>query len=303
MEKILVRNLNEKIRLDKFLTNFLKQNRSYVEKLFEKQLIFVDSVVSFKKGQLIDNGMQIEIKDIEVIANAKLKSTNDKIKIIYEDNDVIVVDKPKHILVHPTSFNEQNTIINALLKKIKVNEFDDKLRPGVVHRLDRDTSGLLIVAKNKKAYDYLIKQVQTRSVIRKYLTIVHNDFQDKFLLIKAPIDRSKQNELRMIVSDDSKAKPAQTEVTVLENYPSAALLECYLLTGRTHQIRVHMAYIHHPIYNDELYGAYDGYKNYGQFLHAHYLSFVHPTTKEVMTFNSKPDKIFQVLKQKLKGDR
>ncbi|MDR3257388.1 MAG: RluA family pseudouridine synthase [Mycoplasmataceae bacterium] len=303
MGKILVQNLNEKIRLDKFLTNFLKQNRSYVEKLFEQQLIYVNGEVSFKKGQLIDNEMQIEIKDIEQTLNTQLKPITAKIKIVYEDNDVIVVDKAKHTLVHPTTFNEQDTIVNALLNKIKVNEFEDKLRPGVVHRLDRDTSGLLIIAKNKKAYDYLIKQVQTKSIIRKYLAIVHNNFQDKFLLIKAPIDRSKQNELRMIVSDDAKAKPAQTEVTILENYPTAALLECYLLTGRTHQIRVHMAYIHHPIFNDELYGTYDGYKNYGQFLHAYYLSFVHPTTKEVMTFNSKPDKTFQALKQKLKGDR
>ncbi|MDR3329881.1 MAG: RluA family pseudouridine synthase [Mycoplasmataceae bacterium] len=303
MSKLKVQNLKEKTRLDKFLTNSLKQNRSYIDKLFDQQLIFVNDVLAFKKGQLIDNGSIIEIKESDKPTSAKLISSKAKIEIVFEDKDVIVVNKPKHMLVHPTTFNEQDTVVNVLLKKIKVSDFDDKLRPGVLHRLDRDTSGLLIFAKNKKAYDNLSKQIKLKHIIRKYLAIVHNDFKDKFLLIKAPIDRSTQNELRMVVSDSAKAKLAQTEVTILENYPSAALVECFLLTGRTHQIRVHMAYIHHPIYNDELYGTYDGYKNYGQFLHAYFLSFVHPTTKEVMTFKSEPDKTFQGLKLELRGDK
>jgi 23S rRNA pseudouridine1911/1915/1917 synthase len=205
--------------------------------------------------------------------------------------------------VHPTSFNETNTIVNILYKKIRTKDFPDSVRPGIVHRLDKDTTGLLVIAKNKKTYLALIKQIADRILVRKYLALVHHNFNDKFLLLKLPIARSKQNKLKMVVSDEPNAKPAQTEVIVLENYPQGSLIECKLLSGRTHQIRVHMAYIHHPIFNDELYGTYDGYKNYGQFLHAYYLSFIHPITGNLMEFQIKPDNIFNKLKIKLRGDK
>jgi 23S rRNA pseudouridine1911/1915/1917 synthase len=302
MKKIIVSGLQTKTRLDIYLTNTLQQKRSYIDKLLENQLVLVNNQLPIKKGQLIENGSTIEINKM-LDEDSKLKLSNKEISIIYEDEQIIVVNKPKHTIVHPTSFNEQDTLVNILIDKISVKEFDDQLRPGVVHRLDRDTTGLIVIAKNKLSYDNLVAQLKAKTLIRKYLSLVHNNFMDTILLIKAPIDRSKQNILKMIVSDEPKAKPAQTEIVVLENYHKGSLIECRLHTGRTHQIRVHLAYIHHPVYNDGLYGSYDGYKNYGQFLHAHYLNFLHPITKKVMEFKCEPDDIFKSLQNKLRGDK
>jgi 23S rRNA pseudouridine1911/1915/1917 synthase len=302
MKKIIVKGLTQKERLDHYLKKALIQNRSYIDKLLDKKLVLVNSQLPDKNGQLIDNGTIIEIDELPETHN-DLSSSDVTINIAYEDKDLIVINKPKHMLVHPTSFHDKDTVVNILQNKIKLKDFEDQLRPGVIHRLDRDTTGLLIIAKHKKSYDELIKQIQNKTLVRKYLALVHHNFQDQFLLIKAPIDRSKQNLLKMVVSDEPKAKLAQTEVTVLANYASGALIECRLLTGRTHQIRAHMAYIHHPVFNDELYGSYDGYKNYGQFLHAHYLSFIHPVTHKPLTFESKPDSTFMQLQNKLKEQK
>ncbi|MDR2369012.1 MAG: RluA family pseudouridine synthase [Mycoplasmataceae bacterium] len=302
MTKIKVSGLNQKIRLDLYLTQLLQQKRNYIDKLLDNKMVLVNHELPIKKGQLIDNDFLIEVNPL-VQNHIKIKATLNEVKIIYEDNDIIVINKPKHTLVHPTKFDEQNTLVNALITKINLPDFDDQLRPGVVHRLDRDTTGLVVFAKNKHSYTKLVEQIQNKTLVRKYLAIVHNNFQDDFVLVKAPIDRSKQNILKMVVNDSPKAKPAQTEITVLENYRYTALIECRLLTGRTHQIRVHLAYIHHPVYNDKLYGSYDGYKDYGQFLHAHYLSFIHPTTNQVVEFKVKPDQTFNSLITKLKGDK
>jgi 23S rRNA pseudouridine1911/1915/1917 synthase len=302
MKKIIVSGLQSKIRLDIYLTNKLQQKRSYIDKLLDNKLILVDQQLPIKKGQLIDNGNVIGINE-KSSENSRLEFSNKEIPIVFEDKYIIVVNKPKNLIVHPTSFNEQNTLVNILINKIKVDEFDDQLRPGVVHRLDRDTSGLIVLAKNKIAYDKLVNQIKNKSLTRNYLALVHNNFMDTNLLIKAPIDRSKQNVLKMVVSDDPKAKFAVTEVKVLENYSQGALIECNLLTGRTHQIRVHLSYIHHPVYNDDLYGSYDGYKGYGQFLHARYLRLEHPITNELMEFTVEPDNIFQTLRKKLREDK
>jgi 23S rRNA pseudouridine1911/1915/1917 synthase len=221
------------------------------------------------------------------------------IEIIYEDDFLIVINKPKDILTHQTTFNEQNTLVNSLLNKIKVDEFEDKNRPGIVHRLDRNTTGLIVVAKDYKTYENLVQQISKRILIRKYLAIVHHRFKDDHLMLKLPIIRSKTNPSKMTISDDSNAKAAITEIKVLKNFNDGSLIECLLHTGRTHQIRIHLAYIHHPVFNDSLYGSYDGYKNYEQFLHAHYLSFVHPQTNKIMEFYSKPDDIFMSLEKKL----
>jgi 23S rRNA pseudouridine1911/1915/1917 synthase len=234
-----------------------------------------------------------------ILNKVKLTDMNKNIKIIYEDNDLLVIDKPKGLLVHPSSFNEKNTLVDQLRDKICVSEFDDQVRPGIVHRLDRNTSGLILVVKNKLAYDGIVDQIHKRTLVRKYLTVVHRQFDHDTITIKAPIARSKQHVLKMVVSDDVKAKPSVTEVKVIKNLKDAALIECQLLTGRTHQVRVHLAYIHHPIYNDGVYGKNDGYENYDQFLHAHYLSFTHPITKAFLVFNSQPDQTFNDLVKKL----
>ena len=246
---------------------------------------------------------------IEIVNESKkkrgvsnLESLKINMRIIFEDENIIVVNKPKGILVHPTTYNEKDTLIDALKSKIKVDEFEDKNRPGIVQRLDKDTDGLMVVAKNKKTADELIKQIQDNIFIKKYYAIVHNNFDDDDeILINAPIIRSSKNTTKMVVSDDPKAKDAKTKVNVIEHYKTAAFIECELLTSRTHQIRVHMNYIHHPIYNDPLYGHDDGFGKYGQFLTSHYLQFINPTTNKVVEFKIEPDETFNALRNYLKN--
>ena len=230
-----------------------------------------------------------------------LESLKINMKIIFEDENIIVVNKPKGMLVHPTTYNEKNTLIDALKSKIKVDEFDDKNRPGIVQRLDKDTDGLMVIAKNRKTADELIKQIKENIFNKKYYALVHNDFDDDEILINAPIIRSIKNTTKMVVSDDPKAKDAKTKINVIEHYKTAAFIECELLTGRTHQIRVHMNYIHHPIYNDPLYGHDDGFGKYGQFLTSHYLQFINPTTNKMVEFKIEPDETFNTLRNYLKN--
>ena len=245
---------------------------------------------------------------IEVVKESKqkrgisnLESLKINMRIIFEDDNIIVVNKPKGILVHPTTYKEKDTLIDALKSKIKVEEFEDQNRPGIVQRLDKDTDGLIVVAKNKKTADELIKQIQNNIFVKKYYAIVHNDFEDDEFLINAPIIRSSKNTTKMVVSDDPKAKDAKTKVYVIEHFKNAAFVECELLTGRTHQIRVHMNYIHHPIYNDPLYGRDDGFGKYGQFLTSHYLQFINPTTNKLIEFKIEPDEKFNSLRNYLKN--
>jgi 23S rRNA pseudouridine1911/1915/1917 synthase len=304
MLKNKIEGLTKKIRLDNYLTEFLNINRSSVNKLVEQQLVKVNGEIIIKNGFRLSNGDEVKVEEKEKKLNdGKLVFTNIPLEILHEDNDLIVINKPKHILVHPTSFSETDTVVNALVNKISIDEFEDKLRPGIVHRLDKNTTGLMVIAKNAKTADNLMAQIRKKILIRKYLALVHTNFQDNYLLVKLPIDRNKHNTLKMVISDDSKAKEAITEIKVLENYHTSALIECRLLTGRTHQIRIHLSYIHHPVFNDPLYGNYDGFKDYDQFLHAHELSFTHPVTKKQMIFKKEPDKIFMNLKQTLRGKK
>ncbi len=221
-----------------------------------------------------------------------INSSKDELMIVYEDESLIVVNKPKNMLTHHTKYDESNIVVDSLINKINVDEFEDKSRPGIVQRLDRNTTGLMVVAKTKQAYDSLIGQITDKSLVKKYLVIVHGSFKHDSLVIKCPIIRSKKNTTKMVVSDDPKAKESTTLVSVLKQINDLSLIECTLVTGRTHQIRVHMNYIHHYVYNDPLYGHDDGVKGYDQFLHSHFLSFNHPLTNELLEFKSIPDKVF-----------
>ncbi|MDR0545665.1 MAG: RluA family pseudouridine synthase [Mycoplasmataceae bacterium] len=288
-------------RLDKFIVANFNLARHQVDKLFANNQILLNGVVPFKKGINVKLNDEVSIlKQQEKLQRQPTKKI--KLPIVYEDKDVIVINKPKNILVHPTSFGDKNTIVQILSRKIKKKEFADQTRPGVVSRIDRNTTGLCIIAKNKYMFDSLLEQTKKRIMIKQYLAIVHHCFQDKFLLIKAPIERSKQSRLKMVVSDEPKAKPATTEITVLENFRTASLISCKLITGRTHQIRCHLAYIHHPVYNDPLYGTIDGFKDYDQFLHCNYLKFYHPRLDKFIELNCEPDKVFNDLLIKLRSN-
>lgn len=217
--------------------------------------------------------------------------------IIFENDQLMVINKPKNLLVHATSFNEENTLFNLIKNKIKVEEFPveiRRIRAGILQRLDKNTNGLMVVAKTKLAYDSLTKQLENNELIRKYQVLVVGNFKDDSLLIDAPIKRSKQSGTKRVVSADSDALDAQTQIKVLDNLNNAALIECQLLTGRTHQIRCHCAYIKHPVWNDQLYGKVDQNidSNYGQFLTSYYLRFYDPKTNYPHEFKIELDSVF-----------
>ena len=225
-----------------------------------------------------------------------------KIEIVYEDDSLIVINKPKNILVHPTTFNEDETIVGLLKDKINIKEFDDQVRPGIVQRLDKNTTGLMVIAKNKKASDDLIAQINEDILIRKYLAIIHHNFKEDEIIIKAPIARSKGDKLKMVVRDDPKAKNAQTNIEVIKHFKDACLIECLLLTGRTHQIRVHLSEIGYPIVGDTTYS--NGKNEWGiegQCLHAKSLKFKHPITGKEMFIEAPLPEYFQEVIEELKN--
>ncbi len=221
----------------------------------------------------------------------EIKSDLNKMIIVYEDEDIIIVNKPKNMLTHKTHLNENNTVVDLLKSKININQFNDLTRPGIFMRLDRNTTGLLIVAKNLKAYQYFCSLTEKKQIIKKYLAVIKNRLQENHLLIDCPLIRV-ANKSKMKVSQDPKAKEAITELWKLKDLNNAALVECLLKTGKMHQIRAHLSYIKHPIYNDSVYGCFDGVKNYEQFLHAYYLDFINLNGDHII-IKSNPDEIFE----------
>ncbi len=224
--------------------------------------------------------------------------------IVFENESVLVINKPKNLLVHATSFNEQNTLFNLIKHKIKLDEFPVEIRnirAGILQRLDKNTNGLMVVAKTKQAYDALFEQLQNKSLIRRYQVLVHGNFKDEVLFIDAPIKRSKQSGTKRVVSSDPDALEAQTQIKVLKSLNNASLIECQLLTGRTHQIRCHCAYIKHPVLNDGLYGKLDPNINqdYGQFLTSFYIRFFDPITNYPKEFSIDLDATFKQQIKKL----
>lgn len=222
---------------------------------------------------------------------------NIPLDIVYEDNDVLVVNKPQGMVVHPAAGHPDGTLVNAILYHTNIQS-SDKIRPGIVHRIDKDTSGLLMVAKNQLAQESLSKQLKEKSNLREYLAIVHGNFAEKTGTIDAPIARDPKNRKRQAVVEDG--KHAVTHFEVVENLPGYALLKCRLETGRTHQIRVHMKYIGHPVAGDPLYGPRKTLSGNGQFLHAAKLGFKHPRSGKWLEFESQPPKIFQETLQQLR---
>ncbi len=225
----------------------------------------------------------------------------EQIKIIHEDDNILIINKPKNLLVHHDKYQQDNTLVDWLKIKYPNNDFIDKERLGIIHRLDKNTNGLMIIAKNQNVANALKQQIIDKKIIRKYLCIVHNDLKDDNIVINAPITRSKDDKLKMIVSNEPNALEALTKIKVLEHYKNAAYIECELSTGRTHQIRVHLNYIHHQVYNDPLYGQDDGYINYGQFLTSYFIEFTNPITNLVETYKINPDQTFNSLLEKLRS--
>jgi len=227
------------------------------------------------------------------------KAEDIPLDIIYEDADVAVVNKPQGIVVHPSAGHTSGTLVNALMYHVKdLSSINGVVRPGIVHRIDKDTSGLLMIAKNDKAHNALAAELKDKKSLRKYVAIVHGNLPNDRGVIEAPIGRSDKDRKKQAVT--AKGKPAVTRFTVLERFGNYTLVELQLETGRTHQIRVHMAYIGHPVAGDPLYGPRKTLKGHGQFLHAKTLGFTHPTNGELVEFTAEEPAIFKETLEKLR---
>ena len=285
MQKIIINEENKFKRLDKVLSELLPdKSRSYIIKMIEEEKILLNNK-PFKpsaKGQLND---EITILDIEP---KKLEMTEENLHldIVYEDEDVAIVNKPKGMVVHPGAGNYEGTLVNGLLYELDdLAEIIGVVRPGIVHRIDKDTTGLLMIAKNDKASLSLTEQLKNHTCHRKYHALVYGVISENKGRINAPIGRSKDDRKKMAVVKDG--KPAVTNFTVLERFKGFTYIECQLETGRTHQIRVHLEYIGHPLVGDQLYGHKRKIVgDQGQFLHAKTIGFTHPRTGEWVEFDS-----------------
>ena len=278
-------------RLDKYLAGEMTDlSRSRIKELVQAGEILVNgkkSKVSYKVQK--DDLIQVIVLPLEPL---KLEAENIPLDIVYEDKDVIVVNKPQGMVVHPAAGHPSHTLVNALLYHTRdLADSPEGFRPGIVHRIDKDTSGLLMVAKNAAARESLEKQLAAKSNKRQYLAIVHGNFAEEEGTIDAPIGRNPKDRKQMAVVE--KGKSAVTHFKVLEQYQGYSLVECQLETGRIHQIRVHMAYIGHPLAGDPLYGPRKTLPGHGQFLHAKTLGFEQPSTGEWLEFSVQPPEIFQ----------
>ncbi|WP_367295016.1 RluA family pseudouridine synthase [Levilactobacillus yonginensis] len=270
-------------RLDKLVAETVSTiSRSQAKSAIEAGQITVDGATLRPKDKpKVGATVNIALPDPEPL-NAKPQDI--PLDIVYEDDDVIVVNKPQGMVVHPAPGHPDQTLVNALLYHSPLSSINGTLRPGIVHRIDKDTSGLLMVAKNDHAHHSLSEQLQAKTNLREYVAIVHGNFKEENGVINAPLGRSpKDRKKQAIVAD---GRPAVTHFRVLERYGDYSLVACRLETGRTHQIRVHMAYINHPVAGDPLYGPKKTLKGAGQFLHAKELGFKQPTTGEQLDFTA-----------------
>ncbi len=281
MEKIVYQKTDHE-RLDVFMADLLAVSRSQVQKMIKEGHILLNGI-KVKAGMLLNDGDLITYEQL-TSEDIDIKAQDIPLNIVYEDDDLIVINKPKGMVTHPAVGNYENTLVNALLYHFKeLSDVGGELRPGIVHRLDKDTSGLLVVAKNNESHHFLSKQLEDKTCFRRYIALVYGEIANDEGVIDAPIGRDKHNRQLMAVSDQN-AKPALTLFKVVKRYHALSLVDIELKTGRTHQIRAHFKYINHPVFNDHKYTKRKMLDDTGQFLHAYYLSFIHPKTKERMHF-------------------
>lgn len=268
-------------RLDAYIAENSELSRSQVQKLIEEEKILVNNEPTTNKYKTkLNDSIDIEWIDQTL---TDIVPQDIPLNIVYEDEDVIVINKPKNMVVHPAPGNPDGTVVNALLYHCKeLSDVNGYFRPGIVHRIDKDTSGLLVCCKNNTSHAALAAQLQDKTCFRKYYALVDGVIVNNEGLINAPIGRSTHDRQKMEVTDKN-SKEAITEFKVIQRLSNATLVECELKTGRTHQIRVHMSFIHHPVINDSKYSRRIIDDN-GQYLHAYYLSFIHPRTNERMEF-------------------
>ncbi|SHJ57714.1 RluA family pseudouridine synthase [Tepidibacter formicigenes] len=294
-KEFIVLEEDEGNRLDVFLSNELgEMSRSYIQKLIKEGNVFVNNNKE-KPRYLVkeDDKIKINIPEPKVL---EVLPEDIPIDIVYEDDDVLVVNKPQGMVVHPAPGNYTGTLVNAILYHCKDNlsSINGVIRPGIVHRIDKDTSGLLMVAKNNNSHNFLAEQLKEHSINRKYEMICHGVLKDDNLTVNAPIGRHPVDRLKMAVVPNGKR--AVTHFKVIKRFEKYTHVQAQLETGRTHQIRVHMSHNRHPLLGDPVYGPKNSKFNLnGQVLHARTLGFIHPKTKEYMEFKSELPDYFQKL--------
>ena len=292
---------NQQIRLDKYLAEqFPEQTRSYLQKLIKDGEVLVNGK-NVKTGYQLSKGDEVSV-NIPEPKELDVEPQKMDLDIVYEDDDVILINKPKGMVVHPAPGHTTDTLVNGLLYHCKDNlsGINGVARPGIVHRIDRDTTGILIVCKNDMSHNSIAAQLKEHSINRRYRALVHGNLKEDTGTVEGAIGRHPIDRKKMSINEKN-GKPAVTHYTVLERFGNYTLIECKLETGRTHQIRVHMSSIGHPLVGDEVYGpAKCPFKLQGQCLHAMVLGFVHPRSGEYMEFSAELPEYFEELLRKMR---
>ena len=300
IREFLVEEDEEGDRLDVYLADqFVDMSRSYIQKIIKDKKVTVNGKIE-KAKYLVkeEDKIVIEIPKPKVL---EVVPQDIPIEIVYEDDDIIIVNKPQGMVVHPAPGNYEGTLVNAILYHCKGNlsSINGVIRPGIVHRIDKDTSGILMIAKNNNAHNCLAEQLKDHSITREYEFICHGVFKEDNVTVDRPIGRNPKDRLKMAIVPNGKR--AVTHFEVIERFNGYTHVRARLETGRTHQIRVHAMSINHPLVGDPVYGPKNSkIKLNGQALHAKKLGFIHPTTKEYVEFDSELPKYFQDILNKLK---
>ncbi len=300
VEKFVVSDLDKNKRVDLFLSEKLENmSRSYIQGIIEKESVKVNEKI-IKSNYKLKTNDEILV-EIPNPVELEVQGENIPIDVVYEDSDVIVVNKPKDMVVHPAPGNYTGTLVNALLYHCTdLSGINGVIRPGIVHRIDKDTTGILVIAKNDNAHNKLAEQFKNHSMTRTYYALVEGNIKEDEGTVNAPIDRHPVDRVKMAVVKNG--REAVTHYKVLERFGQYTLVKCNLETGRTHQIRVHMAYIGHPLVGDNVYGYKKQKFNLrGQVLHAKELGFNHPTSGEYVHFDSNLPEYFEAILQNLRN--
>ena len=288
-------------RIDKCISNYLESlSRSYIQKIIKDGKAYVnDAVVKANYKVKVDDKVQFEIPDCE---EPDIPPQDIPLDILYEDKDILIVNKPKDMVVHPAPGHYEGTLVNAIMFHCKdeLSGINGVLRPGIVHRIDKDTTGSIIICKNDEAHRKIAQQLKEHSITRKYRAIVYGRIMEEEGTVNAPIGRHPTDRKKMAINEKN-GKPAVTHYKVLERFDKYTYIECQLETGSTHQIRVHMTSIGHPLLGDEVYGnAKCPFKLEGQTLHAMTIGFIHPTTGEYVEYEAPLPEYFEHLLQILR---
>lgn len=288
-------------RLDKYLSEVSELSRTRVQDLAKEKKIFVNGKAE-KSSYKVQCGDTISC-DVPENEELNVQAEDIPLDILYEDDDIIVVNKPKGMVVHPAPGNYSGTLVNALLYHCKdLSGINGVIRPGIVHRIDKDTTGCIVACKNDLAHNAIAKQLETKQCHREYIALVDGNIANETGVIDAPIGRDRRDRQKMTVTPTN-SKDARTHFKVKERFQHYTLLDCSLETGRTHQIRVHMKYINHPVTGDEKYGRKCAMMDtQGQCLHAYQLTLVHPSTHQKMTFTAPLPDYFETLLEKLRKE-